>query len=71
MSAATFGRTARALAADVRSGVLTQAQAERKLGLRAGERLAPSGVISGCYAGRDAFRFGRDENDLDYITDDE
>jgi hypothetical protein len=69
MGAAAFGRTARALAADVTAGILTREQAERKLGLRDGERLAPSGVISGYRAGRDVPRFGADENDMDYLSE--
>ncbi len=45
----------------VRQGLITQEQAEQKLGLEPGERLCANGVISGAGAEPGIPRFGADE----------
>jgi hypothetical protein len=60
-----FGQSARWWAEQVHEGNVTQAEAERSLGLEPGERLGRNGVINGAGAHPDIPRFGADETDSD------
>jgi hypothetical protein len=67
--AAQFSRKAKGLAAQVRAGNMTQAEAEQELGLQPGQHLARTGVISGSAAHPDIPRHGADETDNDHVDE--
>jgi hypothetical protein len=58
-----FRRKAQVAAEAVQLGLITQAEAEQKLGLEPGQRLCPNGVISGSGAHPDIPRHGAGETD--------